>query len=84
MELEIMKNCNRLYFYNVLKNNHLPFSPGYDSKITLSLNDHANLVSKRILLGLLAPTFNNRFYGFYDSQSSAFYHGISHSLKIGR
>jgi len=83
MDLEIMKNCIRLYFYNVLKNNHYLFSPGRDSKITLSLNAHADLVSKGILLGLLAPLFNNRIYGFYDSQSSAFYHGISPSLKIG-
>ena len=83
MDLEIIKNCIRSYFYNVLKENYHACSPRYDSKITLSLNDHANLVSKRILLGLLDPIFNIRFYGFYDSQGSALYHRISHTLKIG-
>jgi hypothetical protein len=84
MNLEIMKNCIRLYFYHALKKkNHRDCSPGHNSKITLSLNEHANLVSKGILLGLLAPIFNNRFYGFYDSQGSSYYHGILHSPNIG-
>ena len=83
MDLEIIKNCIQLYFYHMLKKNHQASSPRHNSKITLSLSDHANLVSERILLGLLAPIFNNRFYGFYDSQGSALYKGISHSLNIG-
>jgi hypothetical protein len=43
----------------------------HNSKITLSLNDYTNSVSKLILLNLLGAASTNRAYGFLGPRTAA-------------
>jgi hypothetical protein len=81
MDVEVIGNRLQPYPYRGLKRNHSADAAGHNSKITLSLNDYANLVSKRILLNLLAPSSNDRVYGFHESHIAGTYHGISGSTE---
>jgi hypothetical protein len=64
-EIEETGNYLQLFLYRALKKNHdTDAAAGYNSKITLSLNDYADSVSKLILLNLLGASSNNRAYGF--------------------
>jgi hypothetical protein len=59
-------NYLQLFLYRAQKKNHdaNAAAAGHNSKITLSLNDFTDSVSKQILLNLLGAASNNRAYGF--------------------
>jgi hypothetical protein len=52
-EIEETGNYLQLFLYRAPKKNHDADAAGHNSKITLSLNDYADSVSKLILLNLL-------------------------------
>lgn len=65
-------NDLHLFLYLMPKKNHdSDAAVGHNSKITLSLNDYAHLVSKLILLNLLGASSNNRAYGFLAPRIAA-------------
>lgn len=65
MEIEAETgNYLKLFIYQAPKKNCDVDAAGHNSRITLSLNDHADLVSKRILWNLLGAASNKRSYGF--------------------
>ena len=58
-------NYLQLFLYRAPKKNHdADAAAGHNSKITLSLKDYTNSVSKLILLNLLGAASNDRAYGF--------------------
>jgi hypothetical protein len=62
---EQIGNYLQLFLYRARKKNHdSDAAAGHNGKITLSLNDYTNSVSKLILLNLLGAASNNRAYGF--------------------
>jgi hypothetical protein len=73
IEAETRKNYLQLFLYRAPKNRHDAYAAaaGHDSKITLSLNDYTNSVSKLILPNLLGAASNNRVYGFLAPRIAA-------------
>jgi hypothetical protein len=71
VEIELTGNCLPVYLSRGSIKNHKADTAGHGSKITLSLNDYSNLVSKRILLNLLAPPSKDRAYGFLQPRTAA-------------
>ena len=66
-------NYLHLFLYRAPKKSHDAYAgvTGHNSKITLSLNDYTNSVSKLILLNLLGAASNNRVYGFLAPRIAA-------------
>jgi hypothetical protein len=64
-EIQESTNYLQLFLYRVLKKNHEADAAGYNGRIRLSLNDCADLVSRRILLNILGASSNNETYGFF-------------------
>jgi hypothetical protein len=65
-------NYLQVFLYRALKkNNDADSAARHNSKITLSLNDYTNSVSKSILLNLLGAASNNRAYGFLAPRIAA-------------
>ena len=71
VEIELTGNCLPVYLSRGSIKNHRADTAGHGSKMTLSLNDYSNLVSKRILLNLLAPSSKDRTYGFLEPHTAA-------------
>jgi hypothetical protein len=70
-EIEETGNYLQLFLYRAQKKNHDADAARHNSKITLSLNDYADSISKRILLNILGASSNNRAYGFLAPRIAA-------------
>ena len=58
-EIEESRSYLQLFPYRAPKKNHEAGAAGHNGRISLSLNDGADLVSGRLLLNLLAASSNN-------------------------
>jgi hypothetical protein len=70
-EIEETGNYLQLFLYRASKKNHDADVARHNSKITLSLNDFTDSVSKRILPNLLGASSNNRANGFLAPRIAA-------------
>jgi hypothetical protein len=77
-------NYFQLFLYRAPKKNHDTGAARYNSKITLSLNDFTDSVSKRILPNLLGASSNIEPMNFLHHVLLQSVHGISDPTQNNR